>query len=190
MFERFSQEARRVVVGAQELVRGMGHDHIGADHLLVAIAAAPGSGGRVLAGLGVDVDVLRRAVADQDLHDADALGSLGIDLDAVRRQAEEAFGPGALDRRPRRRGLLGRLRRGAPSHLPFDATARGALEASLRETLALGHREITTGHLLLGALADAHGPARRALRAAGVPDGRTDQDDLRRQVRASLEQAA
>jgi Clp amino terminal domain, pathogenicity island component/ClpX C4-type zinc finger len=38
MFQRFSDDARRVVVLAQEDARLLGHDHIGTEHLLLALA--------------------------------------------------------------------------------------------------------------------------------------------------------
>lgn len=37
MFERFSEPARLVVVYAQEEARGLGHQHIGAEHLLLGV---------------------------------------------------------------------------------------------------------------------------------------------------------
>ena len=56
--------------------------------------------------------------------DGDALRAIGIELDAVRRHAEEAFGPGALDRaEPRRRGL-GRVLRLGTDHLRFTDPAK------------------------------------------------------------------
>src|SRR5882672_5644200 len=40
MFERFSDDARRVVVLAQEEARVLGHNHIGTEHLLLALTRA------------------------------------------------------------------------------------------------------------------------------------------------------
>ena len=37
MFERFTESARMVVVYAQEEARGLGHRHIGAEHLLLGV---------------------------------------------------------------------------------------------------------------------------------------------------------
>ena len=37
MFERFSEPARLVVVYAQEEARGLGHPHIGAEHILLGV---------------------------------------------------------------------------------------------------------------------------------------------------------
>ncbi|MFD1152284.1 Clp protease N-terminal domain-containing protein, partial [Saccharothrix hoggarensis] len=41
-----------------------------------------------------------------------------------------------------------------PGHLPFTAGAKRALALAVRESLALGHRHVDTGHLLLGVLAE------------------------------------
>src|SRR5580704_3937799 len=54
MFERFTDQARRVVVLAQEEARGLHHDYIGTEHILLGLLSAEGSvAARVLAGLGL-----------------------------------------------------------------------------------------------------------------------------------------
>ena len=40
MFERFTASARRVVVLAQDEARALDHDHIGTEHLLLALVLA------------------------------------------------------------------------------------------------------------------------------------------------------
>jgi ATP-dependent Clp protease ATP-binding subunit ClpC len=70
MFERFTDEARRVVVLAQEEARLLYHNYIGTEHLLLGLAHE---------GQGVA---------------ARALESLGISLEAVRVQVEEIIGQG------------------------------------------------------------------------------------------------
>ena len=67
MFERFTDQARRVVVGAQQECLRLGHDEIGPEHLLLSILDQPAAMGTVvLASLGVDAaalhDRLERAV--------------------------------------------------------------------------------------------------------------------------------
>ena len=136
MFERFTDSARAVVVGAQQEARSLGHGWIGTEHLLRA---------EVHATLGGDAD------------DGSALRGLGIDLDAVRARVEEQFGPGALDQQPPApaRGLRSRLRRprrpqDCGGHIPFSRSAKKALELALRESIGLGQREIRLEHLTLG----------------------------------------
>jgi len=165
MFERFTHEARTVVGRAEAEATALGADHIGTEHLLLALA---GEWGDVLRTLGVDGDALRREIAamgreDPGRLDADALASIGIDLDEVRRRVEAGFGPGALARR-RRRSARGRVL----NHRPFTPRAKKALELSLREALALGHRHIGAGHLMLGVVRDGDSGAARALERAGA----------------------
>ena len=70
MFERFTDQARRVVVLAQEEARSLGHAYIGTEHILLGLL----SEGEGLA--------------------AKALGALEITLDAARAQVAEMIGEG------------------------------------------------------------------------------------------------
>lgn len=101
MFERFTKEARAAVVGAERVARDTGSRSIDTRHVLVALMENPGPVYRSLREAGTDVESLA-AKARADLRsgglDGDALAGLGIDLDAVRRQADAVFGPGALER--------------------------------------------------------------------------------------------
>ena len=70
MFERFTDQARRVVVLAQEEARMLNHSYIGTEHILLAL------------------------IDEGDSAAVRALESLGISLDAVRQQVEEIIGQG------------------------------------------------------------------------------------------------
>jgi len=70
MFERLTDQARRVVVWAQEEARMLNHNYIGTEHILL---------GLIREGEGVA---------------AKALGSLGMSLEAARQQVEEIIGRG------------------------------------------------------------------------------------------------
>jgi ATP-dependent Clp protease ATP-binding subunit ClpC len=70
MFERFTDRARRVVVFAQDEARGLNHNWIGTEHLLLAV---------IREGHGVG---------------AKALESMQISLDAARQQVESLIGRG------------------------------------------------------------------------------------------------
>jgi ATP-dependent Clp protease ATP-binding subunit ClpA len=161
MFERFTKRARTVVVHAQEIARERRSPTIGSEHLLLGLYAVPdGLAATILARLQVE-----RADVEGDLgraapFDADGLATLGIDLEEVRRQAEETFGPGALDRTRAARGHW------HGGHIPFERDAKKALELGLREAVRLGHGFIGTEHVLLGLLHD--GRARDVLVARGV----------------------
>jgi len=142
MFERFTDSARHVVAQAQADARRLGHNYIGCEHLLLAVAAADEPVSAVLRDQDItperiEGEILRTTGRGQraDLLrgiDREALAAIGIDLDAVRAQIEAAFGPDALtpalpacrSRRPAwgkgplaqlaRRRRRHRARRGAP----------------------------------------------------------------------------
>ena len=164
MFERFTPDAREVVILAQEEARALRHDAIGSEHLLLSLLRLDTPTTAVLRRHGLDHDALAEAVAaragGEDL-DGEALRTLGIDLDTVRDVAEATFGPGALDAPHHRRW------RGSPAHIPFTAGAKKVLELSLREALAIRSRSISDGHIALGLLR-AGGTALTLLRERGV----------------------
>ncbi|MDO4929324.1 MAG: ATP-dependent Clp protease ATP-binding subunit [Corynebacterium sp.] len=70
MFERFTDRARRVIVLAQDEARGLNHNYIGTEHILL---------GLISEGEGVA---------------AKALESMGISLEAVRHEVEDIIGQG------------------------------------------------------------------------------------------------
>ena len=70
MFERFTEEARRVVVLAQEEARAMQAAQIGPPHLLLGVAMAGGPGERALREAGVGVGPLRDARFTTHVEDA------------------------------------------------------------------------------------------------------------------------
>ena len=178
MFERFTAQARSVVVRAQEDARELGQPSIGTPLLLLGIAGErEAAGARVLDTLGLSANDIREDIRgaserrDPTFSDADerALRGVGIDLDEVRRSVEETFGPGALDRG-----------RGAPAgHIPFTPGAKKALQLALREAITLGHRSIGTEHLLLGLVRDQECSASMLLAARGIDRERVRAEVLR-----------
>jgi ATP-dependent Clp protease ATP-binding subunit ClpA len=171
VFERFTDEARRVVVVAQVEARELRADQIDPVHLLLALARDAGRGGQVLHAAGADHAAVRAALQrSRSELDAEALAAVGIDLDQVRAAAEAAFGQGALDR--------GRERTG---HLPFADGSKRALEESLRHVLASKVRRraraIDSGAVLAGLLAVSDPVVTRVLQQLG-----TDADRLRGQL--------
>jgi ATP-dependent Clp protease ATP-binding subunit ClpA len=161
MFERFTKDARDVVVTALYEARGLHDERIGTPHLLLgASRAADGVAGPALRSLGLGPDALREAIAATpaagDRVDPDALASLGIDLEQVRRRVEAAFGEGALEDGGCRAGGRGLGRK------PLSPAAKKALELAFREALRLGHHHIGAEHVVLGAVR-ADDPALRAV---------------------------
>jgi hypothetical protein len=63
MFERFTDQARRVIVVAQEAARDLGHDYIGTEHILIGLARSGDSvAGEVLASFGITADSVAEEV--------------------------------------------------------------------------------------------------------------------------------
>lgn len=111
MFERFTGNARQVVVQAQHSARRLGHNYIGPEHLLLAAATLDEPASAVLREQGVTPERIEAQIAGiigpgnsgqatDPLHDLDrdALAAIGIDLDVVRTRIEAAFGPDAFAR--------------------------------------------------------------------------------------------
>jgi len=192
MFERFTADARAVVVGAQEEARSLRHRHIGTEHLLLALVRLDQTAAAtLLRESGLDHDRVRaevtRLVSSGGLGelDAAALEAIGIDLGAVRAKLEESFGPGVLDGEPpaQRRGMF--RRKAGGGHIPFTPRAKKVLELSLREAIALRGNEIRAEHLLLGLLREGQGLAAKVIADAGV-----DAADLRSRTIGALRKAA
>jgi len=169
MFERFTNDARQVVILAQDECRALGHSSIGTVHLLVALSAGEGAGARALRDHGLEPADLRERVRrlaglGADPIDGAALATIGIDLEEVQRAVESAFGAGALESARQVKG-----------HIRFTVQAKKALELSLRSALALKHKHINSGHVLLGLLR-SRGADNLALEILAEAD--VDADDL------------
>lgn len=184
MFERFTTEARAVVVDAQTHARRLDHHRIGTEDLLLALLAGGGRSAEILGQHGVTPAAVEEALARLAAPDADreALAGLGIDLDRIRDATNSTFGGGALERARTRRHRRSRRGRWAvqTNHLPFTRRAKKVLELSLREALRLHHREIGAEHIALGLLRDGDGTACRILAEHGVPV-----DEVRAQLDSS-----
>lgn len=170
MFQRFTHQARQVVIEAQRHARELRQDRIGTEHLLLGLLSeGRGVTAGVLAGFGVEAEGTRAMVLRvvglgvPNEPDAAALEAIGIDLEEVRRKVEAAFGSGALGRRRRGRELGRRL-----GHVPFTPRAKKVLELSLRQALSLRHNHIGTEHILLALLAEGEGLAALVLSQKGV----------------------
>jgi ATP-dependent Clp protease ATP-binding subunit ClpA len=176
MFERFTEDARQVVVRAQEEARRLHSDHIGTEHLLLGLLDQDSPTAAVLVRHGLTreptVTAIRAFTGAEGL-DAAALGAVGIDLDAVRDSVEAAFGPGALDSPGGARGPKG--------HLPFTPRAKKVLELSLREAIAGKSRSIADGHIALGLLREGEGLAMKVVHDRGIDAGA-----LREEIRTAL----
>ena len=163
MFERFAATARQAVADARQEAAWAGQDRIGSEHVLLGLLREPGPAADALTAAGVTVEALRARLPRGDHEtaaglDADALSMLGIDLNAVRRAADAAFGPGALDR----------ARVPGSSRVQFSPDAKQTLAGALRAAVHRSHRQITSGHLLLGILDQKRNGALTLLAGAGT----------------------
>ncbi|WP_189892389.1 Clp protease N-terminal domain-containing protein [Streptomyces xantholiticus] len=187
MFERFTDDARAVVIGATACAERADASTVTNEHLLLALMEVEGARTAfALRALGITD---RRASLEAALADArrrggmtkadeQALAGLGIDVGAIVARVEETHGAGALagDRKDRRWWS---------GHRSFTREAKQTLEKSLRIALGRRDRSIGAEHILLAltavpgvvseALAD-HGATYATLERAmfgGEADGGT-----------------
>jgi ATP-dependent Clp protease ATP-binding subunit ClpA len=186
LFERFTRDARTVVVSAIDLCATLGADEVRPVHLLLALTADRSGARDLLAAHGITEDDVRAALgAPQPTpptplgdDDAAALRSLGIDLDAIREAVDGQFGEGALEGAAaaspegtdpddvdidlsRRRFTLG-------GHVRFGRGAKKVLELSLREAIRVHSREIRSEHIALAVLRTDDDAVRMLLGSLGV----------------------
>ena len=152
MFERFTREARHVVVAAEAEARALGSPAIEPEHLLLALTRLGQTtpAGEALAEAGLDHDAMLEALdAEREL----SLMAVGISI-------------GDFDLPTPRPATRPRL----------AANAKGALEHALRISLERADRRIDGAHILLALLRAEAGTVPRALQEAGV--GRDELRDL------------
>jgi ATP-dependent Clp protease ATP-binding subunit ClpA len=193
VFERFTEQAHRVLDLAREEATRLGHHYLGPEHVLLGVLAEGHSrAARVLQAHGVEREAARArllALARQGVvpaprpSDAELLGTLGIDLDAVRRSTERTFGFQALGeatwRVTRRRGRRSDRVVWTPLCGP-PFVAKRAMQLASEQAHACGHSEVGPEHVVLGVLEDARQPAgsmaasrrhRRIIAHVGLPGG-------------------
>jgi ATP-dependent Clp protease ATP-binding subunit ClpA len=186
IFVTYRDDAHEILEVARREARGLNHNYVGTEHLLLALTAGDfGLATRVLADCGVTETGLKKQVvqelasASDELTETDAaaLASVGIDLSEVRRRVEEAFGPTALD---------------APTCLtgtPFTDKALRAMKATPRHARRLRHRGIGPEHLLLALLDDESSLAVRLLLRLGT-NSHVVRERILTTMRSSAEDAA
>ncbi|MEV6386147.1 Clp protease N-terminal domain-containing protein [Streptomyces sp. NPDC051773] len=145
MFERFTKDARAVVLGAVEHAERARAGEVTEEHLLLSLLdRKAGRASFALGALGLAEgerrDSVARALAEARRRgglsraDTDALSGLGIDLSEIVFRVEEAHGVGALEP-----GATSRRRRSS-GHRPFTRAAKDVLTRSLRTARA--HRDL------------------------------------------------
>jgi ATP-dependent Clp protease ATP-binding subunit ClpA len=182
VFERFSESARMVVVYAQEEARGLGHPHIGAEHLLLGVvrvehAILPAGVDDIRARIGkgpgtwsgqIPFTSGAKKTLERAASEAMALGHTHIApahlLLGLTEEPEAVLAAGATSERMRQAAMR-RLASGPPPEPPRrldEATAAGGpVPVALGRDLIgdLGHPSVD-GQLLLAMLAkDGHSAA-------------------------------
>jgi hypothetical protein len=114
MFDRFTAEGRQAVVVAQREGAPLGHNYLGTEHLLLGVLAGDGTGGRVLADLGVRLGPAREA------------------LESIIGRGPEPVAGGAIPFTPRTKRVLQMAAKNARSH-GRDLAGTGTLLLALLE---------------------------------------------------------
>lgn len=163
MFERFTKDARAVVVGAIEQAEGAGARSVDAEHMLLALLEREGSRASfALAALGLAGrgDAVREALADARRRaglsqaDADALAGLGIDVSEIVARVEEVHGVGAMSGDRKSKGDEGDKRGKGDKgwwsgRRSFGRGAKEVLEKALRIAVARRDGHVGDEHILL-----------------------------------------
>src|SRR3954470_18714283 len=148
MFERYTPSARQVIVFAQEEARGLRHNAIGSEHVLIGLLRDElGNGGRGPGGRGLGAR-------------GRALRGLGLDAAAVQERVGAMLPPGSSS---------------TAGQIPFTPRAQRILGRADAESLSLGHEGVGTEHLLLALARESDGIAMRVLGEQGIgPDALRD----------------
>ena len=129
MYNRFLECARKAMVLAKEEARGLGHDYIGTEHILLGLMAdKKGLASKLLRANKVSPNAVRDGVAKLVRPGPAARESV------VSKLAES----------------IGRRWSPRMQQPPFRPTAKLLLELSMEEARSLGHDYVSSGHLLLG----------------------------------------
>jgi ATP-dependent Clp protease ATP-binding subunit ClpA len=127
VFERFTRDARRAVVRAQEVAMRLGAEQVDPEHLLLALAEGCNPASRAIAEVGLDPDTIAATI------EADLVAMLEV----------VGVPPSVLDAAP------ARPRADRPR---LSLQAKSVLERALREAIRAGARRLGAEHVLLGAL--------------------------------------
>jgi len=144
MFNRFVKDARKLAAAAQETARDRGSATVEAEHLLMALTERSDSElAALLAHEGLDRDGAEEAIRAESER---SLAAVGVSADAFDLPVSRA-----AEAEPR-----------------WAASAKLALERSLKIAAARKDHRIEPAHVLLGVLDARHGTVPRALELAGV----------------------
>ena len=90
-FERFTEEAKKVLTLAQEEAERGRHSYIGTEHLLLGILRSDGPGSRALESLGIRIDDVRHAIETVLGRDVNTVVQQIIPTSRVKKVIELSF---------------------------------------------------------------------------------------------------
>ena len=131
MLERFTREAKYVVLAAMGATQRLGAEQVEPEHLLLALAEGSSAAGRAIAEAGMDSEAITAAIEGDLVAMLEVVGVPASVVDAT---------PAA----PR------------VERPDFGIHAKRALEQALREAVSRKERRLGPEHVLLGAL---HAPS-------------------------------
>lgn len=140
MYERFSDPARRAMGQTQPEALRMGHESVGTEHILVALAGEPD---------GIAFTVLQ---------------SLNISADTIREQVARFVTTGPPIKMPETPWWMF----WRSSRLPQTPKAKRIIVLAMEEVQAAGAKYVGSEHLLLGASRADDGIAQHVLRECGA----------------------
>jgi ATP-dependent Clp protease ATP-binding subunit ClpA len=181
MFDRCDATTGEIVDTAIRAAHELGHNYLGTEHLLLALAERRDVLPDAVARLLPDASVVRSGIIEvigEPLRlDTELLGSLGVDLEQVRNAVRRTFGDEAIER-------LGRRRVHQPWHpwlrpsrrcttllagsMTVARRAKQAFERAAREADRRGRPAIDPASLLLGIVEVEDALANRLLRDNGI----------------------
>lgn len=181
MFDRCDADTTAVLETGLGEARRMGHDHLGTEHVLLALVHHCDKLPETIAPLLPEVHAVRTALLSQlgerpPLPRSELLGALGIDLDEVRAAVRRTFGDEAVERlrrpvhqpwQPWRRPSRACFSLLA-GHMSVAPRVKQALELALDNARQRERGEIDPAGLLLG-IVEVEGLASQVLLDVGVP---------------------
>ena len=148
MFERFTGDAKRVVLDALAAAQRLGADNVEPEHLLLGLAEGHGTpAARAIGEAGLDTAAIAAAIEADLVAMLEVVGVPASVVDAVP-AAPSADRPG------------------------FGVHGRAALEQALREATGRNERRIGSQHMLLGVLHAPSPTLTRVLARLGVEPAR------------------
>ena len=187
MFDRCDANTSRVVDLGLEAARAFGHNYLGTEHLLLAMAERRDLLPAPVQSLLPEVEAIRARIASliggPAQRDADLLATVGVDLDEVRSAVRRTFGDETIDRLGRRRVHQPWQPWRRPSRrctsllagtMAVACRAKQAFERAGRDADRRRLRSIDPAALLLGMVEVEDAMANRLLRDGGI-----DPDEIR-----------